>query len=130
MALSRVLLDSHVFLWALEQPHKIGAKTTQLITEADSVYVSVVSLWELELQHAAGKFPYTTTKLVEGIKQSGFKLMKLEPSHIQEYGRVKLPHKDPFDTLLVAQSQAEDCLFITADKQILASSHIVQDASK
>jgi PIN domain nuclease of toxin-antitoxin system len=130
MAPSSLLLDSHVFVWALEQTQKIGRRATEQITGASTVYVSVISLWELEIKHKAGKFPYTTAKLVEGLEQSGFTLLALAPEHIEAYGRVHLAHNDPFDTLLVAQSEAAGCQFVTADKQILNGHRVALDAAK
>lgn len=127
-----VLLDTHVFVWALEQSDKIGYQTKQLIQNAPAVYVSVASLWELAIKFKTGKFQHDTKKLQQGLTQSNFALLPINPAHIEQYANVVLPHADPFDTVMVAQSVAESLILITADKQILSQSseYILQNASR
>ncbi|MGH7237830.1 MAG: hypothetical protein ACREGF_04815, partial [Candidatus Saccharimonadales bacterium] len=58
-----LLLDSHVFIWSLEQVEKLGSGTQELIGSAARVYVSKVTLWELAIKYKAKKFPYDTVYL-------------------------------------------------------------------
>lgn len=125
----QLLLDSHVFVWALEQVHKIGPLTLALIQSGQEVFVSKASLWELAIKYKAQKFPYDTNYLLEGIHLSGFTVLDIQSEHLQTYSSVRLPHKDPFDSLLIAQAQAEQLLFVTADDQILQSAYNLQDAA-
>ncbi|MGH7237695.1 MAG: type II toxin-antitoxin system VapC family toxin, partial [Candidatus Saccharimonadales bacterium] len=71
---------------------------------------------------------YDTVYLLEGIKASGFLLLDIYTEHLQAYASVRLPHKDPFDSLLVAQSEVENCIFLTADANILGSNYTTHDA--
>jgi PIN domain nuclease of toxin-antitoxin system len=126
-----VLLDSHVFVWSLEQVEKLGQQTQLLIQSGVTVYVSKVTFWELAIKYKAKKFPYDTTYLLEGLKQSGFSLLDIDLSHLQAYPKIRLPkNKDPFDTLLTAQADVERCLFVTADSKILDSSYNAYDAKQ
>lgn len=125
-----LLLDSHVFIWSLEQIEKLGQETQQLLQSGVSVYVSKASLWELAIKYQAKKFPYDTDDLLEGIKLSGFSLLDISTEHLQKHSTIQLSNKDPFDQLLVTQAQVELCLFITADNKILNSSYATQDATK
>jgi PIN domain nuclease of toxin-antitoxin system len=125
-----LLLDSHVFIWSLEQIEKLGQETQQLLRSGASVYISKASLWELAIKYKAKKFPYDTDYLLEGIKLSGFSLLDIDTEHLQIYPTTQLPNKDPFDLLLVTQALVEQYMFITADGKILNSSYTVQDATK
>ena len=125
-----LLLDTHVFIWSLEQVEKLGQETQQLLRSAAYVYVSKASLWELAIKYNAEKFPYDTDYLLEGIKLSGFSLLDIDTEHLQMYSTTKLPNNDPFDLLLVTQSHVEQCIFITADSKILGSAYAMQDATK
>ena len=125
-----LLLDSHVFIWSLEQTEKLGQETQQLLRSGASVYISKASLWELAIKYKAKKFPYDTEYLLEGIKLSGFSLLDIDTEHLQMYSITQLPNNDPFDLLLVTQAHFEQYKFITADRNILNSSYTLQDATK
>jgi PIN domain nuclease of toxin-antitoxin system len=125
-----LLLDSHVFIWSLEQTEKIGKDTQKLLQSGVSVYVSKASLWELAIKYKAKKFPYGTNYLLEGVKLSGFSILDVDTDHLQAYPTVQLLNKDLFDLLLVTQAYVEQYMFITADGKILESSYPVQDATK
>ena len=118
-----LLLDTHILPWTLENTTKLGQGLKNLLLDADTAYVSVVSLWELAMKHKNGKFPYTTKQLELAIETMNISIIDLKPVHIEYYSRVVLPHKDPFDILLVAQSLAEDLSFVTADQKILSSGY-------
>lgn len=125
-----LLLDSHVFIWSLEQTEKIGQETQKLLQSGVSVYVSKASLWELAIKYKAKKFPYSTNYLMEGVKLSGFSVLDIDTDHLQAYPTTQLLNKDPFDLLLVTQANVEHYTFITADDKILESSYPVRDATK
>lgn len=125
-----ILLDSHVFIWALEQTERIGEETMKLLQSGVSVYISKASLWELAIKYREKKFPYDTKYLQEGIKLSGFSLLDIDTEHLQAYSTIQLLNNDPFDLLLVAQAQTEQYLFITADKKILRSQYAAHDVTK
>lgn len=125
------LLDSHVFLWALNDSQKLGPNTTALlIAQENQLYISTASVWELGLKHLKGKLPYSIDELLEGIEVLGLELIAIEKQDIQTFQNIRLIHDDPFDRLLVAQSQARKMAFVTVDKNILASGYQTLDAGK
>lgn len=126
---SKILIDSHMLIWLLYEPEKIGTKTTDIIKAAELVYVSTISLWELALKHAKGKLTYSPLELTRGASVLGLQKLAIKDAHLLKLASIRLPHKDPFDTLLVTQSQSENTLFITVDQDILSSSYNVHDAS-
>src|SRR5476649_1934420 len=118
-----LLLDSHVFVWSLEQTEKIGKETQKLLQSGVSVYISKASFWELAIKYKAKKFPYDTNYLLEGLKLSGFTVLDIDTDHLQAYPTIQLFNKDPFDLLLLTQAYVEQYMFITADGKILESSY-------
>lgn len=120
---SIILIDSHILLWLLDNPQKLGPKTIELVQGARSVLVSMASLWELAIKNKQGKLAYSPQQLTLAIHESGYDLLNIKPEHIIAYNTIELSHGDPFDTLLIAQSKAEGIVIITADKLLLATSY-------
>ncbi len=126
-----VLVDSQTFLWVLNNPELIGKKSLEILQDKDTeLLVSAVSIWELGLKYKKKKQPYSIAEMLKGIKALNASLLLLEEKHLKKFEFIDLPHKDPFDTLLVAQSEAEHCVFITSDRNILKSGYPAGDASK
>ena len=122
-----ILLDSNAYLWLLYDGERIGPGATEALQAASAVYVSIVSLWELAMKHAKGLLPYSPKQLQDGLVALGAELLPIEPRHVAHLQNIQLPQKDPFDTLLVAQSDSEQYLFMTADHEILQSAYTVMD---
>ena len=120
---TRVLIDSHVLIWLLYEPDKINIKTQDLLKEADAVYLSSVSLWELALKFKKRKLAYSPNELIMGAKELNLERLSLRDQHILSLDSIKLSHKDPFDSLLLAQNEAEGTVFLTADSRILESDY-------
>lgn len=116
-----VLLDTHVALWLLEAPDRLGPRATRLIGHS-AAWVSSVSLWEIELKKSKGRLRMSFD-LVDALRSSNIAELKTSWAHTAALPSVSLPHPDPFDHLLVAQAEHEELLLVTADRQILASAN-------
>ena len=119
----RVLLDTSVFLWmdAVEDKLSAGAYNV-LKDEATILYLSYISIWEIQIKHQIGKLTLRLPLeelIQEQRAENNILLQPLMESHI--YGLSQLPHhhRDPFDRLLISQAIAENLTLITRDKQIL-----------
>lgn len=117
----RLLLDSHVLIWLLYEPERVSANAVKAIEDADSVAISVVSLWELALKHVKGKLAYTPDSLIRGAEALALEMLPLRNIHISKLPDVQLPQSDPFDRCLVAQCEAEGMSLMTADRLLLKS---------
>jgi len=127
----KLLLDSHVFLWLLNDPERLGTRTRQLLElDSNEACVSVVSIWELGLKYKKVKQPYSISEMLRGVTALQVNLMDLRQEHLARFEKIDLAHKDPFDMLLVAQSEAENGMFLTADSTILRSKYNVCDAER
>lgn len=120
--MSRLLLDTHVWLWFSVSPDRLpDLVRTALVDPDNEVWVSVVSVWELAIKTAIGKLA-----LPEPIEQfvatygysAGFSLMPIEARHAAAVATLPQLHHDPFDRLLVCQAQAEGHVLVTADGQV------------
>ena len=122
------LIDSHVFVWLLYSPDLLNEHVKLLVTTADQVFVSRISLIELAFKHGAGKFAISPSKLEEGVTDLGVKILEINAKHLSEYANTRMQHKDPFDKLLITQSRVDSLHFITADKTLIENDYPVIDA--
>lgn len=123
-----MLLDSHVLLWLLYEPQKIGPLCIKKLSDAAPRLVSVASLWELAIKHKNGKLPYEIEDILQNYLKAGLTLLPIDHSHIELYQHISLLHLDPFDHMLIAQATHEDCVLVTADKTLLDSTYKTIDA--
>ena len=110
----RILLDSHVVLWWLEDNKSLGTKTRELITGADEAFVSAVTPWELGIKRSLGKLSMPDG-LNEVIEADGFTSLPITASHAELAPALPAIHRDPFDRMLIAQAQLETLVLVTAD---------------
>ncbi len=128
--MAKLLIDSHVLIWLLYEPKRIGALATQMLAETETVFVSTLSLWELTLKFSKHKLAYSPEELIEGVKSLGADRLPLHDNHLLQISHIDLPHKDPFDRTLIAQSEAENCILLTADQNLLNSTYRTADVTK
>ena len=114
----RILLDTHVLIW-WDSGARLSAQASRAIREADEVYVSAVSAWELAIKTALGKV-VSQRPLSTVINENGFLELPVLVRHAEVLATLPAPHRDPFDRLLVAQASAERLTLLTRDAQLLA----------
>lgn len=119
----KLLLDSHLLIWLLYEPHLIPGEVVEEIQAAETVFLSVASHWELALKHAKRKLAYSPAELAEGRVALHLHELPILREHILKLPDVKLLHANPFDHLLTAQALAERAILVTADTNILSSGH-------
>lgn len=114
----RLLLDTHVFLWAVTDDEKLSAKARRLITEAEAVFVSSASIWEASIKAGLGKLPVDIDALVAEITNSGCLELPVHAAHAARVRDLPHIHRDPFDRMLIAQALAEPLHLLTADSYL------------
>ena len=124
----RILLDTHVAVWATIAPELIPARVRDMILGADEHYVSMASYWELAVKSASGR----TSTLPMGIDaamfefgRAGLKTLNTTFSHVQAVASLRLEHGDPFDRLILAQSIVEPLRLVTKDRHLAAYSDAI-----
>ena len=115
----KVLLDTHALLWWLDGDRRLSKLARRIIgNEENAVLVSAASAWEICTKFRLGKLPGAAEVAadVKGCLDSqGFVPLPISVAHAQRAGNLPGPHRDPFDRMLIAQSQAEDLSIITID---------------
>ena len=114
-----LLIDSHVLLWLLQEPEKISTEAQQMISRS-VVVISAASLWELAIKHQAGKLAFSPNELISAIETIGASILPITEQHVAALLDIIMPHRDPFDRILLAQAQSEGAAFMTADQILLS----------
>ncbi len=110
----RVLLDTHLLLWALASPSKLSPKARQRI-DSSEVFASAASIWEIGIKSSLGKLQAKPAEVLSGIEPAGFDHLHVTAEHAAEVVNLPHLHKDPFDRLLVAQASVEKMILLTND---------------
>lgn len=115
----KYLLDTHIFLWSLNNDRRIKDPIKEiLIDPGNIIYISVVSAWELGIKLKTNPDFKLKTTIREAFTISGFEVLPIFFEHALQVHKLPLYHKDPFDRILIAQSLAEGLTLITADEKI------------
>ena len=121
----RLLLDTHIFLWAVAGSPLLKPSARRLIESADEVYVSAASIWEVAIKARLGKIAADPVELTAAIGASGFLELSVSATHAAGVARLEPHHNDPFDRLLIAQALAEPLKLVTADQVLAEYSDVV-----
>jgi PIN domain nuclease of toxin-antitoxin system len=111
----RLLLDTHLLLWALASPSKLSADTRKQIESAD-VFASAASIWEISIKSALGKLDADPAEILSGIEPAGFEILAISGAHAAKVVELPPLHKDPFDRILIAQALCEPLILFTNDE--------------
>ena len=117
----KLLLDTHLLLWAAGEPNKLSAKARRLIADIDNeLMFSVASLWEVAIKRALGRSDFQVDPRLfrRGLIDNGYAELPVFSAHAVAVEALPPIHKDPFDRLLVAQSQVEGIALLTSDAMV------------
>lgn len=113
------LLDTHVILWALTDPTRLGRGARDVIENRSSrLVVSAVSAWEIAAKHRLGKLPLADVLLggyTKHLDRLGVIRLPVAEDHALLAGRLEWDHRDPFDRMIAAQAMIESLVIITGD---------------
>jgi PIN domain nuclease of toxin-antitoxin system len=113
-----IIIDTHIFLWALSDPNKINAAKRQALEDlSNTIYVSAVSIAELMIKASVKKLQIDFDP-VEMAKESGFALLDFSAEAALLLKDMPFHHKDPFDRMLIAQSITDNYPIMTEDPKI------------
>ncbi len=118
----RLLLDTHVALWALTDDPRLSQRARVLIEDpANDVFVSAASVWEIAIKHALGRgdMPISGDQALDWFRQAGYQLLPIAPEHAAAVEQLPSHHRDPFDRLLVSQAITEPLRLLTHDPLVL-----------
>jgi len=110
-----IIIDTHVFLWALAEPLKLSAEKRSALEDlSNTIYVSAISIAELMIKESIGKLQIDFDP-VSTAEKSGFSLLGFDPEAALLLRDMPFHHKDPFDRMLIAQSISLNYPIMTED---------------
>ena len=120
----KVLLDSHILLWALTDDPRLSRKAREYISDPDNfIFYSVASVWELAIKHQLhpDNIEFSSEELIVYCDEAGYESLDLSVDHVLMLETLKRPedapkHKDSFDKMLISQAKADDMVFLTHDE--------------
>lgn len=115
----RILLDTHIILWALTDDTRLSSAARSLILNPDNeVYFSAASVWEVSIKRSLGRsnMPVSGEEFVSLCRDAGYKELGMSAQHAEYVEKLPSHHADPFDRMLVAQSIVEPMRFLTHDR--------------
>jgi len=120
--MKKLLLDTHAFIWWASEPEKLSKKALSLCKDRNNILIlSVASVWEMQIKIQLGKLKLDDplTNMIEEQEQvNDLQILPVELTHILALENLADHHKDPFDRLLVAQSNVEDLTIVSKDSII------------
>ena len=118
----KLLLDTHVVIWALEDSFRLPLEIKEEICdERNEIYVSVVSLWEISLKHKKNpeKMKYSATEIRNYCQRAGYYFLSLSVDNIATFDQIDfLGNKDTFDRILLSQSISNNMKLLTHDEKL------------
>jgi len=116
----KLLLDTHVLLWALAESPELARDLRRKIADPmNDVLVSAASVWEITIKKRLGKLD-APDNLLEVLEASDFSPLSINFVHAAAAGSLPAHHDDPFDRMLIAQAQSEGLILVTADRRLRA----------
>ncbi len=115
------LLDTHAVLWFMIDAPELPSGMQKLIENADDLYVSIASFWEMVIKNSKGKFPlpYPISEIMKlCTDELRFSILAVKDIHLEALRTLPWIHKDPFDRLIISQAIAEDMTLISADERV------------
>lgn len=117
MTASRLLLDTHVFLWWQLDDPRLNSRARDAIAKAEHVFVSAASAWEAAIKCGLGTLSLPQS-MMAGVAASGFDELPISFAHAEGVAALPPHHRDPFDRLLVSQALVEGLTLVTHDASL------------
>ena len=118
----KLLLDTHVAIWWMSKQEKLSSKAKALLLDdANTLYISIVSAWEVAIKTSLGKLPEFdggVKAFLAEMEDNPVVFLPVRKRHIAMVETLPFQHRDPFDRLLVATALVENLTIITADENV------------
>ena len=121
----RILLDTHLFYCWFYEPVRLSREALKTIMEADEVFVSPASMWEIAMKTRIGKINANPRELFDQIAANDFQELPVLSAHALLMADLPKHHSDPFDRILIAQAISEPLHLVTVDPQLKQYSELV-----
>ena len=111
------LLDTHAFLWWLDNSDQLSENARKVIEDGNNrIFISHASQWEISIKVAINRLVFPMDKMEGEVDKNGFELLNITTSHIIQTVSLPMHHRDPFDRMLIAQTQSESLVLLSKDQ--------------
>lgn len=114
----RLLLDTHIALWAVTDDPRLPRGGRSAIDGASAIIVSAVTIWEVAIKKSVGRFDIDIDRFMQQLEERGVEHLAVTWRHGRLVADLPRHHQDPFDRLLVAQAISEPLRLLTHDKML------------
>ena len=121
----KLLLDTHLVLWSMQDDSNLSNSARYWLEQAEKVYVSSATLWEIAIKVALGKLQVDCAKLENRLVEAGFLPLPITWTHAGQVRQLPHFHRDPFDRMLIAQAISEPLRLLTHDITLAQYSELV-----
>jgi PIN domain nuclease of toxin-antitoxin system len=114
----KLLLDTHIFLWFIDDSPLLSAKGKALLEADNELLLSIGSLWEIAIKLCLGKLTVampTETLMTRQLTSNDIDVLSISVPHLVTVSTLPLRHRDPFDRLIIAQAMVEQMPIVSAD---------------
>jgi PIN domain nuclease of toxin-antitoxin system len=119
----KLLLDTQVFIWLINEDKRLGKYALQLLHDTTTLLiVSYFSLFEIIIKSSIGKLNFDPS-VIDDLPKMGIELLFPNNNTLRDYTLFNPENRDPFDNALMSVALREKCTFITSDAKILAVSY-------
>lgn len=118
----KLLLDTHILLWAASTPQKLTPKILKLIEdEQNELFYSAASIWEIVIKSSLGRTDFQVDPRIfrTALEDHGYRQLPITSEHVLLVQGLAPRHKDPFDRILVAQASVEGMGLLTMDQAVM-----------
>lgn len=119
----RLLIDTQILIWFLEGNNLLSKSRHQIISNSkNEVFVSIASLWEMAIKISTGKLILAKplADVINQIAAETIEILAILPEHTLQVSTLPFHHRDPFDRIIIAQSQYENLELMSKDKEFLS----------
>lgn len=124
----RLLLDTHLLIWALSDPSRLSSGTRDLLENTgNDIFFSAASIWEIAIKAGLGRvsFAHRPGDIARAALVTGFEELPIRSDAAEKVEELALLHRDPFDRLLIAQALCGPLRLVTADTQLVPYTDLV-----
>lgn len=127
--MKRLLLDTEALIWWDANDPRLAGNARAAIQNAEKVYVSAASAWEIVIKAALGKLR-TARQPAQAVNEGGFDELPISFEHAEAVGELPAHHSDPFDRLILAAARVEGLTIVTSDRKFARYDLPMIDARK
>jgi PIN domain nuclease of toxin-antitoxin system len=115
----RYLVDTHLFLWAVNGDPRLAAEHAEILQARRGLIISAASIWEIAIKRSTNKLRIDGD-ILEVIRARAIPILPINEVHAARVEHLPHHHRDPFDRLLIAQAQVEGLTLMTSDRHLSA----------